>query len=46
MCGVAYTPYAMNDKPKIHGVAEIGESPPTGGWSGRRQGTRGDTYAE
>ena len=30
----------------MHGCVESGELPPTGGTSGRRQGTRGDLYAE
>ena len=36
----------MTDKPKIHGVAEAGEAPTTGGRGGQRQVKRGYPYAE
>ena len=46
MCGVAYTPAAMTNKPKIHGVGSPGGAPPTGGRGGRRRGTRRYPYVE
>ena len=46
MCRVAYNPDEVTDEPKFHGFAASGEAPPTGGSGGRRQGTRGDPYAE
>ena len=46
MCGVAYTPSAVTDEPKIHGIAEAGKAPPTGGRVGRMRGTRGNPNAE
>ena len=35
MCEAAYTPAAVTNEPKIHGVAAVGEAPPTGGRGGR-----------
>ena len=46
MCRAAYTPAAVTKEPKIHGDAEAGEAPRTGGRGGRRRGTRGYPYAE
>ena len=44
ICGAAYTPAAVTNKPKINGVAAAGEAPTTGGRSNQRQITKGDTY--
>ena len=46
MCGAAYNPSLVTNKPKIHVVAEAGEVPPTGGRCGRRRVTRGFPHAE
>ena len=40
MCGAAYNPDAVNNKPKIHGVSSVEEAPPTGGRGSRRRGTK------
>ena len=46
MCGATYIPAALTTKPKIHGVAEAGEAPPTEGRGGQRRSTREDPYVE
>ena len=46
MCGAAYNPALVTNKPKIHGVAEAGEVTPIVGRGGRRRGTRVGPYAE
>ena len=47
MCGAAYTPAAVNDEPKIHGVTEAGEAhPPVGGRGVHRGRGSGDPYAK
>ena len=35
MCWETYTPYAVINKPKIHGVTAAGEAPLTGGRGGQ-----------
>ena len=41
-----YTPSAVTREPKINGFVEEWEVPPTGGRGGRRQVTKGGTYAK
>ena len=44
ICGEAYTPSAVTDKHKIHGVAAAGEDSATIGMDIRRQGSSGVSY--
>ena len=46
MCRAEYTPAAVTNEPIIHGVAVVGEVPPTGGRGSLIWVTRGDTYTD
>ena len=46
MCGVVYTPSAVNKKTKVNGVTTEREAPTTGGRVEWIWGTSGDTYME